>query len=50
MGTTKTVSKSAKPSEISARRIRAVYAQGDEAVIALVEGLMQRRVGLEARV
>jgi len=53
MGTTQAVSKSPKPPkppEISRDEIRAVYAQGEEAVIGLVEGLLQRIVVLEARV
>lgn len=53
MGTTQAVSKSPKPPkppEISRDEIRAVYAQGEEAVIGLVEGLLQRIAVLEARV
>jgi transposase len=53
MGTTQAVSKSPKPPkppEISRDEIRAVYAQGEEGVIGLVEGLLQRIVVLEARV
>jgi transposase len=40
----------AKKLAISPDEIRAVYAQGEEAVIALVEGLLQRIAVLEARV
>lgn len=35
--------------EISRDEIRAVYAQGKEAVIDMVEGLLQRLMGIEAR-
>jgi len=35
---------------ISRDEIRGVYAQGENAVIALVEGLLHRTVGLEERV
>jgi transposase len=36
--------------EISREEIRTVYAQGEDAVIALVEGLLQRLAVLEQRV
>ncbi|KAM3110072.1 hypothetical protein [Phormidesmis sp. 146-33] len=36
--------------EISRAEICAVYAQAEDAVIALVEGLLQRITGLEQRV
>ncbi len=39
-----------KQPKISREEIRAVYAQGEEAVIALVEGLLERIEQLEARV
>jgi len=40
------------PKKLTIRRdeIRAVYAQGEDAVIALVEGLLERIAVLEARV
>jgi transposase len=38
------------PRKISREEIRALYAQGEEAVIALVEGLVERIAQLEARV
>ncbi|MBD1871549.1 transposase [Cyanobacteria bacterium FACHB-471] len=37
-------------SQVSREEIRAVYAQGEEAVIALVEGLLERIAQLEGRV
>jgi tetrahydromethanopterin S-methyltransferase subunit B len=39
-----------KQPKISREEIRAVYAQGEEAVIALVEGLLERIEQLESRV
>ncbi|WP_225903989.1 DUF6444 domain-containing protein, partial [Leptolyngbya boryana] len=35
---------------MSRDEIRAIYAQGEDAVIALVEGLLQRIAGLEERI
>lgn len=46
----KSLSNPPKKREISREEIRAVYAQGEDAVIALVEGLLERSVDLEQRV
>ena len=44
------MSKSPSKQEISREEIRAIYAQGESAVVALVEGLLQRISKLEARI
>jgi Family of unknown function (DUF6444) len=46
----RSLSKPPKKLVISREEIRAVYAQGEEAVIALVEGLLHRMADLEQRV
>ncbi len=46
----KSLSNPPKKREISREEIRAVYAQGEDAVIALVEGLLERSVDVEQRV
>lgn len=46
----KDLSKSSPQRFISREEIRAVHAQGEEAIIALVEGLLARIEKLESRV
>lgn len=44
------MSQAAAKKQINREEIRAIYAQGEEAIVSLVEGLLERIGQLEARI